>query len=783
MITKPIHHSLRSAIRLVSVGLLSGTAFAGMATENFDDLATATDHGWTGSGNETSPQSFGFSATSNVLGTAGEAGGTFSRATGLTYYADTSLGGSFKRSDSFSFSGSARLSNTDFDGTIFIGFFNASNLNQTTTSFIGCFIGEPAAAPPTTDPFRVSAQIRQGATTTGSSLITADQNTTFTFNLSWVGAPDGSGTLSGTINGTAVNIVQGAAIGSFNAFGIGAGFAGNAQTKTATAYLDSVTYSTVDPAPPVAPFVTETFESDASATANGWVGSENDIGGSDFGWSNSGNVLGTPGEAGGIFSRSGYPRYYADKTLDGVLDRTRTFSMSGSMNLANVNFDGNMFVGFFDSAPATLQTPSFIGFWIGEPSGDPGNPFRLYAQVKQTGGAGSSSAAISVQQNTTVTYHLTWTGLPNGAGTLTGDINGYGVSLSATAAIGMFDAFGIGAGFAGNDDELLVSGGSFFDNLTYTTYSTPPVKPESTETFDSAASAAANGWASLGGTVDGNNFGWSDTSDVAGTAGEAGGVFARTQNIHYYADTDIGGSFKRSDTFSFKGSGYLTNVNFDGNFFVGFFDQNDLDTSGEDNASFVGMWFGEPKPASDTVNPFRGLGSVVSPTGAPVHKALNGGTVPQLTPFNFDLTWVGNPDGSGTLAGTINGNNVNISHGMAPGVFNAFGIGTGFSNSDIGTLQTGACYFDNLTYSIIPPDVSDFVISAYSYNAGAGSSTLTFTSTPGTPYQIQQSTTLSGWTKIIDVNGTAAATETTVMIPESLYSGPAPKSFFRVAKP
>jgi hypothetical protein len=86
--------------------------------------------------------------------------------------------------------------------------------------------------------------------------------------------------------------------------------------------------------------LTETFDSAASTAANGWVGSNNVGAGNNFGFSDTGNVSGTPGEVGGIFARSGIFRYFADTTLGGNLSRTETLVLAGDLRLSDDDFVG-----------------------------------------------------------------------------------------------------------------------------------------------------------------------------------------------------------------------------------------------------------------------------------------------------------------------------------------------------------------------------------------------------------------------------------------------------------
>jgi len=78
-----------------------------------------------------------------------------------------------------------------------------------------------------------------------------------------------------------------------------------------------------------------------------------------------------------------------------------------------------------------------------------------------------------------------------------------------------------------------------------------------TQTFDTAASAAAGGWTLQNGTTGGNNFGFSNTSNAGGAAGEAGGTFQRPGNIGYYSDL-TGVNLNIFETFQVSGLLKLT---------------------------------------------------------------------------------------------------------------------------------------------------------------------------------------------------------------------------------
>jgi uncharacterized repeat protein (TIGR02543 family) len=218
------------------------------------------------------------------------------------------------------------------------------------------------------------------------------------------------------------------------------------------------------PVPSSGEEVTETFDTADTAAANGWTGSGNTANGNSFGWNSTDVVLGsgTGGAAGGIFTRTVSFSHLADTTI-GTLGRTDTMRLAGSFRLANANFDGQFYLGYFTPGAGI---DNFIGIQISEPSSAAGNPFRGFVRVIGTGGAGTS--VISLPQNTTLGFDLTWTGSADGSGVLSGTFAGQSVNIPVAAGTGNFTAFGLLSGGAGTNDPNKKTAGSFFDSLTYT---------------------------------------------------------------------------------------------------------------------------------------------------------------------------------------------------------------------------------------------------------------------------------------------------------------------------
>jgi len=306
--------------------------------------------------------------------------------------------------------------------------------------------------------------------------------------------------------------------------------------------------------------VTETFDTAESTAANGWTGSGNTNGGlpvdgNNFGWFEVDNVLGTPGEAGGIFARSATWRYFAD-TNGGTLSRTDTLVMSGSFYLENSDFDGNFRIGFFNTANVPNN---FVGIEIREPSSGGGNPFRGFAEVTGTGGA-ISPTPIDLNQAETLTYNLTWTGQSDGSGTLSGTLAGTAVNVAVAAGSGTFNAFGLVIGGMGtNVNEN--TGPCFFDDLTYTevtpvtvtvTYNgnqndsgTVPDPQTINENQPLTLSTNSGNLARPGFTF----TGWNTAADGSGTTYAEGASFSTNTNLTLYA------RWSQSFTITYDGNG------------------------------------------------------------------------------------------------------------------------------------------------------------------------------------------------------------------------------------
>jgi hypothetical protein len=227
--------------------------------------------------------------------------------------------------------------------------------------------------------------------------------------------------------------------------------------------------SDLPPLPQPENTMTQSFNTAQTTADGGWVGNNNTSGGNNFGWNSTNIVLGgsTGGAVGGIFARSSAYSWFADTQLGGTTSRTNTLRMAGSLRLANSNFDGIFYLGYFNQSALTTGSPpaNFIGIQISEPSPVSTGPFRAIVQVVGSGGA--SSATINLNQNVRIDFDLVWRGNSNGSGTFSGTIAGQNVNIAVSSGSATFTAFGLLCGGFASARSSEVTGGCFFDNLVY----------------------------------------------------------------------------------------------------------------------------------------------------------------------------------------------------------------------------------------------------------------------------------------------------------------------------
>jgi hypothetical protein len=231
-----------------------------------------------------------------------------------------------------------------------------------------------------------------------------------------------------------------------------------------------------------------------------------------------------------------------------------------------------------------------------------------------------------------------------------------------------------------------------------------------TETFDSAASATANGWTALGDGVNGQVVGWSNTSDAGGTAGEGRAQLTKGWPARDgYRDLTIGGAFNINNAFSFSGQldVFFNNTDVEA-VNIGYSSTTTDHVAGimvsRDNTTGEYRWgviFSSPIGSNGTsgnqVDIFAGLG----PT-----RTLTSGVDRTFT-FSYDPAGNG---GLGTVTASVSGAGdpvtVNLSSlqrtELGDTSWNAFGI----NRIPLGLVSSASNQadfrLDNLTYTVVP---------------------------------------------------------------------------------
>jgi antitoxin component YwqK of YwqJK toxin-antitoxin module len=244
----------------------SGTQVGTYTFQNGDRIAPRGNHketfasspcdrGWTGNGNTTDGNNFGWSSNTSWCENLnakynqdkGEIGGVFARSNKYRWFADTSIDKK-NRTQTLHLAGNLRMDNVNFEGSFRIGYFNT---NDPANNFVGIEIREPKGTPLTSMVHNTGKLFRAYLTVNGPggviSTVPLELEMNFlgvAFDLIWKGNADGSGTLSGTVTSRPISITVAAGGSIFNAFGILAG--GNesedSSKKTGECYFDNLTY-------------------------------------------------------------------------------------------------------------------------------------------------------------------------------------------------------------------------------------------------------------------------------------------------------------------------------------------------------------------------------------------------------------------------------------------------------------------------------------------------------------------------------------------------------------
>jgi len=184
----------------------------------------------------------------------------------------------------------------------------------------------------------------------------------------------------------------------------------------------------------------------------------------DYGYAASNLAGGSPGELGGLFSRTLTRSYYGDSSL-GNLTFNSPIKFSGQFAITRGD-DGYIFLGFFNSQEQGWRPPNFLGFHVGA---DKGVANLLVDYTSSQWGAGGTGE-ITVGPSNGIVHNFTFDYAPTvGNGLITLTLDGAQHQLALTpehrAQGANFNRFGV--------FHLARTAGAtvnaYFDNLRYTT--------------------------------------------------------------------------------------------------------------------------------------------------------------------------------------------------------------------------------------------------------------------------------------------------------------------------
>jgi hypothetical protein len=256
-----------------------------------------------------------------------------------------------------------------------------------------------------------------------------------------------------------------------------------------------------------------------------------------------------------------------------------------------------------------------------------------------------------------------------------------------------------------------------------------------TESFSNESSAAANGWVEFNSRPNGTNvqnFGFSNTGNASGSAGEAGGTFQRRVARAYYADTNIG-YLTLNDSISVSGRAIVTAPSTDANFTIGYF--NSTDGPGSQNILGINLADG----AGGVPFPNSRVQATIATTTGTFSTAALGFSAGEIYFWGFIYNPAGGPAGDGQLivsfTNSFNFVEASVTNNLTSG---SRAIGAGFNA--FGLLDRGGTdrepimdfYIDDLSYTKGFPLA---VPQLLGIETGADSATLklSLTSTSGLP--------------------------------------------------
>lgn len=217
---------------------------------------------------------------------------------------------------------------------------------------------------------------------------------------------------------------------------------------------------------------TQTFDTEATASAAGWTESGSRINNFDFGFSATNNAEGTAaGEGGGRIARSEPLGYYGDLTVGGTSDLNVDLNASGRLKFQDSAYDGEFFFGYFDKAAAEGNNNSYLGIHVREPRD---GVWRVDSSIN-----GNDGDRLNIPDDTAFNFVFDWDadgGAAPGNGMLTLTLSTLDGAQSFVSSIEGFDGINVDAfGLlnrpqGGNPGQV---GSFWFDNLEYSAVPEP----------------------------------------------------------------------------------------------------------------------------------------------------------------------------------------------------------------------------------------------------------------------------------------------------------------------
>ena len=466
--------------------------------------------------------------------------------------------------------------------------------------------------------------------------------------------------------------------------------------------------------------VTNRYESFASSPS-GWVGYNNQSvpHGTSYGFSNTANAGGTAGEAGGeLPERVNDITYYADTDFSSALSQNggATLTASGRFKLTTTWGDGGLRLGWFDKS-TTPGYNDYVGLTIAGGGATGWGPQVIMNQYALAygppGGFGAQTLSVGTEYLFSMTYDPTGTDATHGSlnvelrlasnNSLVASVTTSNIVSGAGDYTATLDAFGLLSNYSGSTIPGPFT--IFIDDLSYSTpYVSPLTRYEDFATNPSRWVGYNNYSVPFG-----TSYGFSNTANAGGTAGEAGGGLPeRVNDITYYGDTDFAGALSQKGT-TLRAAGLfkLTASRGDGGIKLGWFDKST--TPGYND--FVGM--GVAGQSSTTgwgpqviMNQY---GHYYGPPGGFGAHSLAVGTA-YLFSMTYDPTGTDATHGSLTVELRLAGNNSLLESITTTGIvsgagdytatLDAFGLLSNYSGSIIHGPYT--VFIDDLSYTGYP---------------------------------------------------------------------------------